>query len=33
MEIEERGVKIRIKVVEKNGFGDEINCEERWREC
>lgn len=31
MEIEERGVKLRLTIVDTPGFGDSINCEESWR--
>jgi len=31
MEIEEKGVKLRLTVVDTPGFGDAINCEESWR--
>ncbi|CAG9835942.1 unnamed protein product [Diabrotica balteata] len=33
MEIEERGVKLRLTVVDTPGFGDAINCEESWKTC
>lgn len=33
MDIEERGVKLRLTVVDTPGFGDAINCEESWRVC
>ncbi|KDR06354.1 septin-2 isoform X1 [Zootermopsis nevadensis] len=33
MDIEERGVKLRLTVVDTPGFGDAINCEESWRAC
>lgn len=31
MEIEERGVKLRLTIVDTPGFGDSINGEESWR--
>lgn len=31
MEIEEKGVKLRLTVVDTPGFGDSINSEESWR--
>lgn len=33
MDIEERGVKLRLTVVDTPGFGDSINSEESWRVC
>ncbi|XP_053609590.1 septin-2 isoform X1 [Plodia interpunctella] len=33
MEIEERGVKLRLTIVDTPGFGDSINCEDSWRVC
>ncbi|KAI5719656.1 hypothetical protein M8J76_013022 [Diaphorina citri] len=33
MDIEERGVKLRLTVVDTPGFGDSINSEESWRAC
>ncbi|XP_077291474.1 septin 4 isoform X2 [Arctopsyche grandis] len=33
MDIEERGVKLRLTVVDTPGFGDSINCEDSWRVC
>lgn len=33
MDIEERGVKLRLTVVDTPGFGDAINCEDSWRVC
>lgn len=33
MEIEERGVKLRLTIVDTPGFGDAINCEDSWRVC
>ncbi|XP_075219952.1 septin-4-like isoform X2 [Lycorma delicatula] len=33
MDIEERGVKLRLTVVDTPGFGDALNCEESWRAC
>ncbi|ODN06186.1 Septin-5 [Orchesella cincta] len=32
-EIEERGVKLRLTVIDTPGFGDAINCEDSWRAC
>lgn len=29
MDIEEKGVKLRLTVVDTPGFGDAINCEEK----
>lgn len=31
MEIEEKGVKLRLTVVDTPGFGDSLNSEESWR--
>ncbi|OQR70445.1 septin-2-like, partial [Tropilaelaps mercedesae] len=31
MEIEEKGVRLRLTVVDTPGFGDALNCEESWR--
>lgn len=31
MEIEEKGVKLRLTVVDTPGFGDSVNSEESWR--
>lgn len=31
MEIEEKGVKLRLTIVDTPGFGDSINSEESWR--
>ncbi|XP_075542908.1 septin-2-like isoform X1 [Dermacentor variabilis] len=31
MEIEEKGVRLRLTVVDTPGFGDSVNCEESWR--
>ncbi|XP_075746810.1 septin-2 isoform X1 [Rhipicephalus microplus] len=31
MEIEEKGVRLRLTVVDTPGFGDAVNCEESWR--
>lgn len=31
MEIEERGVKLRLTIVDTPGFGDSINSDESWR--
>ncbi|XP_039292685.1 septin-5 isoform X2 [Nilaparvata lugens] len=33
MDIEERGVKLRLTVVDTPGFGDALNCDESWRAC
>ncbi|KAG8224052.1 hypothetical protein J437_LFUL001129 [Ladona fulva] len=33
MEIEERGVKLRLTIVDTPGFGDALNCEESWLAC
>lgn len=33
MDIEERGVKLRLTIVDTPGFGDGINGEESWRAC
>ncbi|XP_067011745.1 septin-2 isoform X1 [Anabrus simplex] len=33
MDIEERGVKLRLTVVDTPGFGDAVNCEESWYAC
>lgn len=33
MDIEERGVRLRLTVVDTPGFGDSINCEDSWRVC
>lgn len=33
MEIEERGVKLRLTVIDTPGFGDGINCEDSWKVC
>ncbi|CAG0879593.1 unnamed protein product [Darwinula stevensoni] len=31
MEIEEKGVRLRLSVVDTPGFGDSVNCEEHWQ--
>ncbi|XP_071033249.1 septin-2 isoform X1 [Parasteatoda tepidariorum] len=31
IDIEEKGVKLRLTVVDTPGFGDAINCEENWK--
>jgi len=31
LEIEERGIKLRLTIVDTPGFGDAINCEESWK--
>ncbi|XP_014271981.1 septin-4 isoform X5 [Halyomorpha halys] len=33
MDIEERGVKLRLTVVDTPGFGDALNSEESWKVC
>lgn len=33
MEIEEKGVRLRLTIVDTPGFGDGTNCEESWRSC
>ncbi|XP_047113097.1 septin-2 isoform X2 [Schistocerca piceifrons] len=33
MDIEERGVRLRLTVVDTPGFGDAVNCEDSWRAC
>ncbi|KAF0290891.1 Septin-4 [Amphibalanus amphitrite] len=33
MEIEEKGVRLRLTVVDTPGFGDALNCEESYRVC
>lgn len=33
MDIEERGVRLRLTVVDTPGFGEAINCEDSWRVC
>uniref|UniRef100_A0A1I8MBF4 Septin n=1 Tax=Musca domestica TaxID=7370 RepID=A0A1I8MBF4_MUSDO len=33
MDIEERGVRLRLTVVDTPGFGDSVNCEDSWRVC
>lgn len=33
LDIEERGVRLRLNVVDTPGFGDAINCEDSWRVC
>lgn len=33
MDIEERGVRLRLTIVDTPGFGDAINCEDSWRTC
>ncbi|XP_076337357.1 septin-2-like isoform X3 [Tachypleus tridentatus] len=30
MEIEEKGVKLKLTIVDTPGFGDAVNCEENW---
>lgn len=31
MDIEERGVRLRLSVVDTPGFGDALDCEDSWR--
>lgn len=33
MDIEEKGVRLRLTVVDTPGFGDNVNCEDSWRVC
>lgn len=33
MDIEERGVRLRLTIIDTPGFGDNVNCEESWRTC
>lgn len=33
MEIEEKGVRLRLTIIDTPGFGDNINGEESWRSC
>lgn len=33
MEIEEKGVRLRLTIIDTPGFGDNINGEESWRLC
>lgn len=33
MEIEERGVKLRLTIIDTPGFGDAVNCEDSWKVC
>lgn len=33
MDIEEKGVRLRLTIVDTPGFGDAINCEDSWRVC
>lgn len=33
LDIEERGVRLRLNVIDTPGFGDAINCEDSWRVC
>lgn len=33
LEIEEKGVRLRLTIIDTPGFGDSINCEESWRTC
>lgn len=31
MDIEEKGVRLRLTIIDTPGFGDGINCEDSWR--
>lgn len=33
MDIEEKGVRLRLTIIDTPGFGDSINCEDSWRVC
>lgn len=33
MDIEEKGVRLRLTIIDTPGFGDSINCEDSWRAC
>lgn len=33
MEIEEKGVRLRLTIIDTPGFGDNINCEDSWKTC
>uniref|UniRef100_A0A1B0CR21 Septin n=2 Tax=Lutzomyia longipalpis TaxID=7200 RepID=A0A1B0CR21_LUTLO len=33
MDIEEKGVRLRLTVVDTPGFGDAVNCDDSWRVC
>ena len=33
LDIEEKGVRLRLTVVDTPGFGDSVNCEDSWRVC
>ncbi|XP_033228884.1 septin-2-like [Belonocnema kinseyi] len=33
MDIEERGVRLRLTIVDTPGFGDSVNCEDTWKAC
>ncbi|XP_043260202.1 septin-2 isoform X2 [Colletes gigas] len=33
MDIEERGVRLRLTIVDTPGFGDAVNCEDTWKTC
>lgn len=33
LEIEEKGIKLRLTVVDTPGYGDSINCEDSWKVC
>ncbi|XP_049277463.1 septin-4 [Anopheles funestus] len=33
LDIEEKGVKLRLTIVDTPGFGDAVNCEDSWRVC
>ncbi|XP_006621064.1 septin-4 isoform X3 [Apis laboriosa] len=33
MDIEERGVRLRLTIVDTPGFGDAVNCDDTWKAC
>uniref|UniRef100_A0A2M4AG18 Septin n=1 Tax=Anopheles triannulatus TaxID=58253 RepID=A0A2M4AG18_9DIPT len=33
IDIEEKGIKLRLTIVDTPGFGDSVNCEDSWRVC
>lgn len=33
LDIEEKGVRLRLNVIDTPGFGDAINCEDSWKVC
>lgn len=33
MDIEEKGVRLRLSIIDTPGFGDNVNCEDSWRAC